>query len=118
MNISTTNYTYYPMKLTNTTYNVTVKAFNDSIIGDATSIEALYQTSTNVHVLFIGIFIIIDQDVELTYLQEMTIRQAQSNIWKTYFIKVVALILLIFYVIIFNFRVLKPVTSSPIPLRL
>ena len=46
MNISTTNHTYYPMKLTNTTYNVTVKAFNDSIIGDATSIEALYQTST------------------------------------------------------------------------
>ena len=45
MNISTTNLTYYPMKLTNTTYNVTVKAFNDSIIGDATSIEALYQTS-------------------------------------------------------------------------
>ena len=46
--ISTTNYIYmyYPMKLTNTTYNVTVKAFNDSIIGDATSIEALYQTST------------------------------------------------------------------------
>ena len=80
------------MKLTNTTYNVTVKAFNDSIIGDATSIEALYQTSMNVHVLFIGIFIIIDQDVELTYLPEMAIRQAQSNIWKTYFIKVVALI--------------------------
>ena len=78
------------MKLTNTTYNVTVKAFNGSIIGDATSIEALYQTSMNIHVLFIGIFIIIDQDVELTFLQEMTIRQAKS--WKTYFIKVVALI--------------------------
>ena len=109
------------MKLTNTTYNVTVKAFNDSIIGDATSIEALYQTSitcTNVHVLFIGIFIIIDQDVELTYLQKMTIRQAQSNIWKTHFIQVVALILSIFYVTFFNFRVLKPVTLSPIPLRL
>ena len=109
------------MKLTNTTYNVTVKAFNDSIIGDSTSIEALYQTSiacTNVHVLFIGILIIIDQDVELTYLQEMTIRQAQSNIWKTYFIKVVALIFSIFYVIFFNFRVLKPATLNLIPLRL
>ena len=115
MNISTTNHTYYPMKLTNTTYNVTVKAFNDSIIGDATTIKALYQTSMNVQVSFIGIFIIIDQDVELTYLQEMTIRQAQSNIWKTYFIKVVALI---FHVIFFNFRVLKPVILSPIPLRL
>ena len=50
MNISTTNHTYYPVKLTNTTYNVTVKAFNDSIIGDATSIEALYQIGIHVHV--------------------------------------------------------------------
>ena len=51
MNISTTNYTYYPMKLTNTTYNITVKAFNDSIIGDAASIEApgihVHVTCTN-----------------------------------------------------------------------
>ena len=44
-NISTTNYTYYPMKLTNTTYNVTVKAFNDSIIGESTNIDVLYETS-------------------------------------------------------------------------
>ena len=28
------------------------------------------------------------QPVELSYLQEMTIRQAQSNIWKTHFMKV------------------------------
>ena len=41
--------------------------------------------------------------MELTYLQEMTIRQAQSNIWKTYFIKVVVLILSIFHVI-FQFQ--------------
>ena len=107
------------MKLTNITYNVTVKAFNDSIIGDATSIEALYQTSiacTNVHILFTGIFIIIDQDVELTYLQEMTIRQAQSNIMENLLYKGSSL--LIFYIIIFNFRVLKPVILSPVPLIL
>lgn len=44
--ISTTDYTYYPMRLTNATYNVTVRAFNasDSIMGEAISIEALYQT--------------------------------------------------------------------------
>ena len=53
MNISTTNHTYYPMKLTNATYNVTVKAFNDSIIGDATSIEALYQTSIHIACIII-----------------------------------------------------------------
>ena len=36
INISTTNYsTYYPMKLTNATYDVAIKAFNGSIIGDA-----------------------------------------------------------------------------------
>ena len=44
MNISTTNYTYYyPMKLTNTTYNVTVKAFNDSIIGENSDTLTDYQ---------------------------------------------------------------------------
>ena len=34
-NISGSNYNYCPMKLTNSTYNVTVEAFNGSIIGDA-----------------------------------------------------------------------------------
>ena len=43
MNISTANYTYYPMKLTNTTYNVTVKAFNDSIIGENSDTLTDYQ---------------------------------------------------------------------------
>ena len=38
------------MKLTNTTYNVTVKAFNDSIIGDTTSIEAPHQIGIHVHI--------------------------------------------------------------------
>ena len=34
-NISGTNHTYCPMKLTNSTYNVAVEPFNDNITGDA-----------------------------------------------------------------------------------
>ena len=38
-NISTTNYTYYPMELTNTTYEITVLAFSDLVIGNTSTIE-------------------------------------------------------------------------------
>ena len=37
--ISTTNYTYYPMELTNTTYEITVLAFSDLVIGNTSTIE-------------------------------------------------------------------------------
>ena len=44
IDVFTTYYEYYPMKLTNASYVVIIEPFNNSIIGEANDIDVLYET--------------------------------------------------------------------------
>ena len=45
-NISTTSYTYYPMKLASATYELAVLAFNGSVVGDASAATVSFTIGT------------------------------------------------------------------------